>query len=156
MTLLRLVARPLLASVFVLDGIDAARHADVYAARLEPFRARLDALTGGRLPADLTPLVRASGAVTVTAALMLGMSKAPRVAAVALALAATPLAAARNPIQSVHTREERREYAEDALRTAGLFGGLLLAGADTAGKPSLGWRVDQARQARAKAAAAGA
>lgn len=152
MTALRRIARPLLASVFIADGVDAVRHPAPYVAGLEASRAQMNLATGGHAPADLTPVVRACGAVSIVAGLMLAAGRAPRPAAFALAVAAAPLAAARNPKPAANTPEARKAYTDVALRQAALLGGLLIAGADTAGKPSIGWRVAKAREAKAAAA----
>ncbi len=153
MTVLRRIARPLLASVFIADGIDAVRRPAPYVEGLEASRSELDMATGGHAPADLTVVVRACGALSIVAGVMLSAGRAPRAAAFVLALAAAPLAAARNPKPTTNTPEARRAYAEVALRQTALLGGLLIAGADTAGKPSLAWRVNQAREAKAEARA---
>jgi len=157
MTVLRRVARPMLAAVFLADGLDAVRHPDAHAEKVERFRPVLKKVTDAvGLPDDPRLLVRASGAVTIAAAIALASGKVPRVAAFTLAAVSAPVALAANPLWAAKGKEQRREYAQGALRSAALLGGLLIAGADTAGKPSIGWRMSQAREARAKAAAASA
>ncbi len=157
MTVLRRVARPMLAAVFIADGLDAVRHPDAHVATIERFRPLLKKVTDALgLPDDPKLLARASGAVTVVAALALASGKVPRAAAFTLAAVTAPVALATNPVWAAKGAEQRREYARGALRSGALIGGLLIAGADTAGKPSLGWRVAQSRQVRAKAKAASA
>jgi uncharacterized membrane protein YphA (DoxX/SURF4 family) len=154
MTVLRLIARPLLAAAFLADGIDAVRHPQAHVASIERFRPALKKVTDALgLPDDPALLVRASGAVTIAASLALAKGKAPRLAAFTLAAVATPITLAKYPVWAAHGSIQRQEYLEGALRSAALLGGLLIAGADTAGKPSIGWRVSQARRARAKASA---
>lgn len=154
MTVLRLVARPMLAAAFLADGLDAVRHPEAHVASMERIRPAITKVTERLgLPDDPALLVRVSGAVTVAASIALAKGKAPRLAAFTLAAIAAPVAIMKYPVWAAHGSIQRHEYLQGALRSAALLGGLLIAGADTAGKPSLGWRVDHARQARAKAAA---
>lgn len=153
MTVLRRIARPLLASVFIADGIEAVRHPAPFVAGLEASRSELDLASRGHAPQDLTPVIRACGAASIVAGLLLATSRAPRTAAVVLALAAAPLAAARNPKPTTNSPAARKQYTEVALRQTALLGGLLIAAGDTDGKPSIGWRVAKAREARAAAKA---
>ncbi len=157
MTVLRRFARPLLASVFVVGGLDAVRRPEAHTQKLERFRPQVRKATEALgLPDDPKLLVRISGAVTLVAALALATGRAPRVAALTLAAIAAKDTAMTYPLWAARGKVERREYIEGALRGAGLLGGLLIAGADTAGKPSLGWRIRAAREAKAAAAAASA
>jgi uncharacterized membrane protein YphA (DoxX/SURF4 family) len=154
MTVLRLIARPMLAAAFLADGLDALRHPQAHVASLERVRPALKKVTDALgLPDDPALLVRASGALTIAASLALAKGKAPRLAAFTLAAVTTPIALAKYPVWAAHGSIQRQEYLEGALRSAALLGGLLIAGADTAGKPSIGWRLSRARQARAKASA---
>ncbi len=154
MTVLRAVARPLLAATFLADGLDAVRHPEVHVARMERLRPTITKVTQRLgVPDDPELLVRVSGAVTVAAAVLLAKGKAPRLAAFTLAAVAVPAALLKNPVWAAHGSIQRQERLQGLLRAGALVGGLLIAGADTAGKPSLGWRVQHAREARAKAAA---
>jgi uncharacterized membrane protein YphA (DoxX/SURF4 family) len=154
MTVLRRFARPLLASVFVVEGLDAVRHPEARTEKLERFRPQVRKATEALgLPDDPKLLVRISGAVTLVAALALATGRAPRVAALTLAAIAAKDTAMTYPLWTARGKVERREYLDGALRGASLLGGLLIAGADTAGKPSLGWRIRAAREAKAAAAA---
>jgi uncharacterized membrane protein YphA (DoxX/SURF4 family) len=152
MTVLRRFARPMLASVFVIDGLDAVRHPDSHTAELERFRPQVRKVTSALgLPDDPRLLARISGAVTLVAALALATGRAPRLAALTLAAVTAKQTALRYPVWAARGPVERRELIDGALRSASLLGGLLIAGADTAGKPSIGWRVRAAREARAAA-----
>lgn len=173
--LLRRIARPLFASWFLSEGVDALRRP---AAHLAVARGAVDRLAaavpagalGGALdayrhPSDaqLTTVVRAHGGATALAALLLATGRAPRAGALALAVLTLPLAAADAPASrkergrlSEHEQQERKARF---LRGLALSGGALIAAADTAGRPGMGWRVQHARATRAataKAAAAAA
>lgn len=152
MTLLRRVARPLLASVFVIDGLDAVRHPDAHTAEIERFRPQVRKVTEAvGLPDDPQLLARLTGAVKLVAGLALATGRSPRLAAFILAAVTAKETALRYPVWAASSTVERREMIDGALRSASLLGGLLIAGADTAGKPSIGWRVRAAREARAAA-----
>ena len=99
--LLRRLARPLFATWFVTEGIDALRRpvphvADARAVLARVERARPDARVDVT-DAQLTGIVRAHGAAVVTAGAMLALGKAPRTAALALAALTAPLVVATLP-----------------------------------------------------------
>ena len=106
----RALARPLLASVFVVDGLDALRHPEKHAALLEPYGPALDkaAETVPGVPAKRTVLVRISGGASVAAGLLLAIGKAPRLAAATLAVIGLGSTVVRHPFWS-RKGEERRE-----------------------------------------------
>ncbi|GAB2617433.1 hypothetical protein GCM10027067_31710 [Pseudactinotalea suaedae] len=65
MSPLRALARPLLASAFILDGVDALRHTEEHARKAQPFAPAL-AKAGAKvpgLPTDPRTLTRLVGAV---------------------------------------------------------------------------------------------
>lgn len=141
----------MLASAFILDGVDAIRHADEHAAQaapLAPTLAKVSQKVPG-LPRDTKTLTRLIGAVQVAAGVMLAAGKAPRAAAATLAVISIPTAIVRHPVWASEG-EERREHAAGLLRSAALLGGLIFAAEDREGKPSLGWRYDNWRDHRAE------
>lgn len=173
--LLRRIARPLFASWFLSEGVDALRRP---AAHVAVARGAVDRLTatvpagalGGALdayrhPSDaqLATVVRAHGAATALSALLLATGRAPRAAALALAALTLPLAAADAPAsrkERTHLGEQdKKDRRARFLRGLSMTGGALIAAADTAGRPGVRWRVEHARATRAataKAAAAAA
>ncbi|GEL45118.1 hypothetical protein CHO01_02340 [Cellulomonas hominis] len=170
--LLRRIARPLFASWFLGEGVDALRHP---AAHVAVARGAVDRLTaavpagalGGALDAyrhptdrQLTAVVRAHGGATALAAVLLATGRAPRTAALTLAALTLPLAAADGPASrkerarlGEHDKKERRARF---LRALSLSGGALIAAADTAGRPGVRWRVENARATKAAVAKAAA
>ncbi|MGC5167807.1 DoxX family membrane protein [Luteimicrobium sp. DT211] len=147
--LLRHLARPLLAVPFVYDGVSAALrpapHVEVAEATLDQVGAFVPGVreaTRGRVAL----VVRAHGALTAVAGLLLAVNKAPRTAALALAALTAPLAVAYQPV----TREpgRRDERAGRFVKALGLTGAALLAAADTEGRPGVRWRVEHAREER--------
>jgi len=164
--LLRRIARPLFASWFVSEGYDAARHPDAHAVRAHDAVARAVRLVpqgalGGALDpyrepttAQVALLVRAHGAATAVAGMMLASGKAPRTAALALAALTAPLIAANLPLGERPPLDKvaRRERRDRLVRAVAFTGGALLAGADYEGRPGMAWRVSKARKEHASAA----
>jgi uncharacterized membrane protein YphA (DoxX/SURF4 family) len=148
----RRIARPLLASWFVAEGLDAVRrpapHADRMRETWHRVAARVD-LPDPPPQATLTLAVKAHGGAMAVAALMLALGKAPRTSALALAALTVPLAVADAPTRRAPGG------SRPLLRDLSLIGGALLAGLDREGSPSLTWRVQHARAERAAAHAAG-
>jgi uncharacterized membrane protein YphA (DoxX/SURF4 family) len=170
--LLRRIARPLFASWFLSEGVDALRHPDAHVAvargavdRLTatvPAGALGGALDAYRHPSDsqLTTVVRVHGGATALAAFLLATGRAPRAAALTLAALTLPLAAADAPASrkerahlSDHDKAERKSRF---LRGLSMSGAALIAAADTAGRPGVRWRVEHARATRAATAKAAA
>ncbi|PVU82070.1 DoxX family protein [Cellulomonas sp. WB94] len=164
--LLRRIARPLFASWFVSEGYDAARRPDAHAvraraavesvARLVPRGALGGALDPYRAPttAQVAALVRAHGAATAAAGMMLATGRAPRTAALALAALTAPLIVANLPLRErpALDKEARRDRRDRLVRAVAFTGGALLAGADYEGRPGVAWRVAKAREEHASAA----
>lgn len=164
--LLRRIARPLFASWFVSEGYDAARRPEVHAeraraglervVRLVPRGALGGALDRYRQPttAQLVTLVRAHGAATAAAGVLLAAGKAPRTAALALAALTAPLILANLPLRGrpAPDKEARRNRKDRLVRAVAFTGGALLAGADYEGRPGVAWRVAKAREEHASAA----
>lgn len=152
--LLRKIARPLLATWFLHDGLDAARHPRAHTVTA---RRPADQLTSalGRAPLSdrqLATAVRVHGGLTVAAALSLATGRTPRLAALALAALSIPLAVAEQPFTSGPT--PRSERTEPFVRRLGAIGAALLAGVDHEGRPGMAWRLEHSRGARAAAKAA--
>ncbi|QTE30297.1 DoxX family protein [Pengzhenrongella sicca] len=164
--LLRRLARPLLASWFVTEGLDAARRPGAHVAFARPAVDGLLAKTTGiPRPSDgqLRTIIQAHGAATALAGLALATGKAPRTAALVLAVLTLPIAAASLPggktADAALTPELRRERRDRFVRSLAFTGAALLTGVDTEGRPGVSWRLAKARQvasARTGAAASGA
>lgn len=152
MNILRVFARPMLATSFVLDGIDAltrpARHVERFE-RVSPLleRAGLPPV----LASDARILTRACGAVSVAAGLGLATSRAPRTCAAVLAALNLPLTLINNPVWAVKGGQARKEALSGLARGGAVGAGLLLAAVDREGRPSLTWRIEDGRRRRATA-----
>ncbi len=139
MTVVRRIARPMLATFFVANGLDALRHP---AARAQAAAPMVKALAGPlNIPDDPEMMVRANGATMLAAGTMLGLGKFPRLAALALAGALVPSTYARHPFWAIEDPAEKARQKVHFLKNVGLLGGVLLASVDTAGQPGLAYRA---------------
>ncbi|MEU3628638.1 hypothetical protein BS329_06725 [Amycolatopsis coloradensis] len=146
--ILRRVARPLLAAIFISGGIGALRDTQGHAKAAEPFLTgtfdKLEGVVPEAVPRDPATLVRIDAAVKVGAGFALATGKAPRLASLLLLGSLVPTTLATHRFWEIKEPAERQQQQIQFIKNAGLAGGLLLAAADTAGKPSLGWRTRRA------------
>lgn len=142
MTLVRRIARPLLASLFVQGGIDTLRDPASRVPAAEPVARRLGPRLG--LDQDTETLVKLNAATQVAAGLMLATGRAPRLSALVLAGTLVPTTLAGHRFWEAQDKAARRQQQIQFLKNASVFGGLLLAAVDTEGKPSMVWRASHA------------
>ena len=139
MTVVRRIARPMLASIFVTYGLDGLLHP---AARAQLAAPLVQTLTGPlNLPNDPELMVRANSATMLAAGTLLGLGKFPRLAALALAGSLVPSTYTAHPFWTVKDPADRAQQKVHFLKNVGLLGGVLLASVDTAGKPGLAYRT---------------
>jgi putative oxidoreductase len=154
--ILRRMARPLLASVFVSGGVNALRQLEQHVAVAKPFLGRTvgkaaDALPD-QVPTEPETVVKLDALVKIGAGTLLALGKLPRLAALMLAASLVPTTLAGHRFWELDDPKERSAQLIQFLKNLGLLGGLLLASADTHGKPSLGWRARHAAHDLTKAA----
>lgn len=142
MSVVRRVARPMLAAFFIAGGIEALRHPGKRAEQAQPLVAKAAEPLG--LPNDPELIVRANGALMIGAGAMLATGRFPRVAAAALAGTLVPATLVEYPFWDSDDPQERRSRQIQILKNVGLLGGLLLAAVDTDGKPGLAYRARMA------------
>ena len=144
MSVVRLLARPMLASVFVAGGVDAVLHPQPKADRTGDVGPKLAQKLPIPLPEDPVQLVRVNGAVQVAAGLMLATGRLPRTSALILAgsLAATTYGG--HQFWAEKDPEARKAQRTQFLKNVSALGGLLIAAVDTAGKGSLAHRAGDA------------
>lgn len=142
MSVVRRIARPLLAVQFVFGGLDAYRHPQARAKTATPLLSKIAPPLG--LPDDPELVVRANGAVMMGAGTMLAAGKLPRLSALALALSLAPTTVAGHPFWEIKDPKQRQQQRLQFQKNLSMLGGLLLAVVDTGGKPGLGWRARHA------------
>jgi putative oxidoreductase len=145
MALSRRIARPLLASIFVVGGWDALWNPEGKAKKAEAVSQPLSESVGVD-QLDAKTLVRINGAVQIGGGALLALGKYRRLAALALIGSIVPTTYAGHRFWEESDPTTRAQQKMHFLKNLGLLGGLILAAFDTEGEPSLGWRAK--RQAR--------
>ena len=141
--LIRRIARPMLSAAFIGRGIDALRSPKPAADAARPTLEGLSKLpdpVGTNVPSNAETVARINAAVQIGGGLLLATGKLPRLASAALAVSVVPGSLGGhmfwNQTDPARKADERRAFLTDLS----LIGGLIIAAADTEGKPSLGWR----------------
>jgi uncharacterized membrane protein YphA (DoxX/SURF4 family) len=145
--LIRRIARPLLSAVFIGQGIETLRNPSVTLEATEPTVAALRTLPepyGDKVPSNPETVARINAAVQVSGGLLLATGKLPRIASAALAVTVIPGSLGGHLFWTEKDPQRKAEQRRALLTDLSLLGGLIIAAADTAGKPSLGWRGRQA------------
>jgi uncharacterized membrane protein YphA (DoxX/SURF4 family) len=149
MTAIRLIARPMLASMFVAGGLDALLNATSKAAKAQKVTEHIPEVAekvapGLPVPTDPATLVRINGGVQVVAGLALATGRLPRLSALVLAASLAPTTYAGHPFWEEKDKATRSAQRIQFFKNVSMMGGLLLAGVDTEGKPGVAWRARRA------------
>jgi putative oxidoreductase len=148
MTVSRLIARPMLASIFVVGSINALRNAPALAAKAQPVTdklvPRLKKATGLPIPEDPTTLVRLNAAAQLAAASALATGRAPRLSAAVLAATLLPTTVAGHRFWQADDEQAKAQQQIHFFKNVSLLGGLVIAAGDTEGKPGVAWRARRA------------
>jgi uncharacterized membrane protein YphA (DoxX/SURF4 family) len=159
MSLLRFVARSMLASYFVINGVKALRHPEDFVADAQPLADKvlplvasaLPAEARGYLPEDTAGFVKCNGALQIVGGLSLATGLGRRLGAGVLAVTMIPHVLVANPLKAKGA--ERTVVSSQLNKNLALLGGVLLAAQDTEGKPNIAWRVRTQKQLLSKEAA---
>ncbi len=144
---IRRIARPLLSAVFIGQGVETLRNPQVGAEAAQPTVEGLRQLpdpVGPNVPTDPETFARINAAVQISGGLLLATGKVPRIASAVLALTVVPGSLGAHQFWTETDSTRKAEKRRGFLTDLSLLGGLIIASADTAGKPSLGWRGRQA------------
>jgi putative oxidoreductase len=152
MAVLRAVARPMLASIFIVQGYGTMRHPDRVVKKADPV-VRPIAERVSFVPDDTEQAVRLNGTVQFTAGALLALGWLPRLSALTIAVTLVPTTAAGHRFWEFEDEQERAQQRIHFLKNLAMFGGLLIAAGDTAGRPSLAWRSRHAVQTARREAA---
>ncbi|MFA5707725.1 DoxX family protein [Mycolicibacterium sp.] len=148
--LLRRIARPLLATAFIGQGVEALRSPKPAADAAQPTLEGLQKLpepVSSNVPQNAETVARINAAVQIGGGVLLATGKVPRLASAVLAATVIPGNLGAHMFWQETDPEVKARKRRDFLTDVSLLGGLMIASADTAGKPSLGWR---GRRAAAK------
>ena len=143
MTVVRRLARPLLASMFVVGGLDALRNPKSKVGAAEDIGPAIAAKLP-YLPQDPEQLVKINGAVQVGAGVLLSLGRFPRLSSTLLAASIIPTTAAGHRFWEIEEAGPRAQQRIHFFKNLGLLGGLLLSAVDTEGRPGLAWRAQHA------------
>jgi uncharacterized membrane protein YphA (DoxX/SURF4 family) len=150
----------MLASLFIYGGIQALRAPEGHAQAAKPVLDAVAPVVDKAVelaPIEERPddvlLVQIDGAVKVVAGTMLALGKFPRLSAAALAASLIPTTLAGHRFWEETDEQKKQDQIVHFVKNAGILGGLLIAAADTEGKPSLGWRGRKAAKLAAAQAA---
>lgn len=151
-------ARALLGAIFVVSGVRNLLRPGPPAATAQPAIDQITPLlkrVDPRLPTDPRTLVRIKAGVDLVGGLLLTTGRLTRPAAVALAAGLVPTTYAGHPFWAHYDPAVREQQQVHFLKNLGLLGGLLLAAADTEGRPGLRYRaghaVDRSRRTARRA-----
>ncbi|MEV7431216.1 DoxX family membrane protein [Nocardioides sp. NPDC092400] len=157
MSLSRLVARPMLASVFVVGAVNALKNSGALAAKAEPVTDTLvgtikKAVPQAPLPDDPQTLVRINAAVQIAAAAALATGRGPRTSAAVLAASLAPTTLAGHRFWEADDQATKTQQQLHFFKNLSVLGGLLIAAGDTEGRPGVAWRARRvAKDARREA-----
>jgi uncharacterized membrane protein YphA (DoxX/SURF4 family) len=155
MTVVRALARPLLSTIFIVQGAKALRNPEPHVAKAKPVADRLvpliqkvtPAQIGDRIPESTANLVRLNGAAQLLGGLALGSGRGRRLGAVVLAGSLVPTTLAGHSFWQESDKTVRAAQKVQFMKNLGLMGGLLLAAVDTEGQPGLAWRATHGAKA---------
>ena len=127
---MRLLARPMLASMFVVGGIEALRNASSLAAKAAPVTDKITPLAEkaapqAPIPTDPATLVRINGAAQIGAGLLLATGRAPRLSSTVLAASLVPTTAAGHRFWEESDPATRANQRIHFFKNVSMFGGLL-------------------------------
>jgi putative oxidoreductase len=139
-TIAQRVARPLLAGIFIVGGLDAYREPK---GKLDAARSVLDPLAAvfPIMEGDPEQVVKANGAVQVGATTLLAMGKAPRLAALTLMGSLIPTTLAGHRFRTETDDARRVQQRINFFKNLGVMGGLLLTALGTGGPTALAART---------------
>jgi putative oxidoreductase len=124
MNAVQLVARPLLAGVFVAGGIDVLRKPQPRAELASPVIEKLQELVPV-LPGEPVTLVRANAAAQLAGGVMLASGRFPRLAALVLAGSLVPTTIGGHRFWEIDDPTKRAMQRTQFLKNAAILGGLL-------------------------------
>lgn len=148
MSLVRFVARSLVAGVFIVDGVKKVTHPDDVAEDAEQFTSSVTPLIqrvapagySSWVPEDARTWVRGAGVAQIAGGAMFALGIGRRLGA--LVLAGTSVLNVAIALPGKDASKAQKEAARPELLThLALLGSTVLAAQDLQGRPSLSWRA---------------
>ena len=129
MRLVRTIARPMLAGIFIAGGMDVLANPEPRATLAKPVVDRVAAAIPVA-PSDPKAAVTLNAAVHIGAGSMLAAGVLPRLAALALATSLVPTTLAAHRFWDLEEPAERSRQRTQFLKNTAIFGGLLVVALD--------------------------
>jgi uncharacterized membrane protein YphA (DoxX/SURF4 family) len=120
-----MIARPMLASIFIVGAAAALKSTSGTAAKADPVTSRL------------VPLAQKAG-------LALATGRAPRLSSAVLAASLIPTTAAGHRYWEQDDEATRGQQRLHFFKNVAIIGGLIIAAGDTEGRPGVAWRARHA------------
>ena len=139
----------MIASMFVVGGVNALRNAPAYAEKAKVVTDRLIPLAKrvapeAPIPEDPVTLVRINGAIHVGAGVALATGHFPRLASTALAATLVPTTLAGHQFWNESDPAQKANHRVHFFKNVSMLGGLIIASGDTEGQPGVLWRTRRA------------
>ena len=149
MTISRTIARPLLASMFVVGAVNAIKNSEGHAIKAKPVTDKLvplleKAVPQLPIPHDPETLVKVNAGAQLLAGLGLATGRAPRISGAVLAGSLIPTTFAGHRFWEESDPTTRAAQRIHFFKNISMLGGLLLASVDTEGRPGVAWRAKRA------------
>lgn len=147
MSLSRKIARPMLASAFVVGASSAVRNSEHLVQPTKPVTDKLVPLLRKavpQLPEDEETLVKVNAGIQVLAAAGLATGRLPRVSAAVLAASLAPTTLAGHRYWQAGDEATKQQQRIHFFKNVSLLGGLIIAAGDTDGQPGVAWRTRRA------------
>src|SRR6478735_7194349 len=149
MTAIRLIARPMLASVFFVGAASALKNAPKLASKASRVTEKVvplaqRAVPSAPIPTDPVTIVRVNAVVQIAAAAALATGRMPRLSSTVLAASMLPTTIAGHPFWREEDPALKNTQRLNFFKGISLVGGLLIAGVDTEGKRGVGRRARRA------------
>lgn len=141
--LVRRLARPMLASMFIVGGIDTLRRP----------AQKIEAAEELGLQENTEQIVKGNAVAQVVGGLMFATNRLPRLSALVLAGSLVPTTAAGHRFWEYSEPTQRADQTQHFLKNVGLLGGLLIAAVDTEGRESVANRTKRVSRSAARKAA---
>jgi putative oxidoreductase len=125
----RTVARPMLASVFIVSGLDVLANPEPRAKAAKPI-VDMVASVVPFAPTDPVDAVKLNAAVHLGAGALLAAGVMSRLAAAALAVSMVPTTVAGHPFWEIDDPVKRSQQRVQFLKNIGILGGLLVVAFD--------------------------
>lgn len=122
------IARPLVVSPFLLDGLDALSTPQEHVTVIRPWADKLTSKGAPHLlDRDLATATRVVGGATAVIAGAYALGRKPRLSALALTALTAPIAALRNPIWQTVDPKVKRDQVKNLLRAGAGIASIMVA-----------------------------